>query len=147
MCVNENQRNRWSEKSPWGYILDHITKTDNETIMGQSFDCHGVSNYRSIECWFSSLFKLTTKKNQRYALLSVSFSHRWPVGPRTEDSIAENASIWWRQNAMPSFECSSELSVTPLSLFFQLDDHANKRGLETRVGLYLRVCFIDIING
>ena len=41
------------------------------TVTVTSNDRHGVSNYRSIQCLFNTLFRLTTKKYQRSALLSL----------------------------------------------------------------------------
>ena len=54
------------------YFISAITLTLN--------DGHGVSNYRSIECLFSSLFRLITKniKGQRYCPFVMGI-HRWPV--------------------------------------------------------------------
>ena len=49
-------------------------------ITGTSNDRHGVSNYRSFECLFNSLLRLTTKKHHRSALLSLC--DRWI--PRTK---------------------------------------------------------------
>ena len=43
---------------------------DNFTITATSNDRHGILNYWSIEYLFNSLFRLTTRKHQRSALLS-----------------------------------------------------------------------------
>ena len=52
--------------------IQYITATSN--------DRHGVSNYQPIECLFNSLFKLTSKKHQRSALLSLCEEKLlWPV--------------------------------------------------------------------
>ena len=43
----------------------------NLYITAMSHDRHGISNYWSVECLFNSLFRLTTKKHQRSALISL----------------------------------------------------------------------------
>ena len=61
-----------------------------------SNDCHGVSIYRTIECFFS----LTAKKHQRFALLSLCERNQPMTGGflAQRDSNADNVSILWRHN-------------------------------------------------
>ena len=53
-----------------------------------SNDRHGVSNYRSIECLFNSLLRLTTRniKGPRHCLF-VRGIHRWPVDSPHKGSV------------------------------------------------------------
>ena len=75
---------------------DKLSSSGN--IMVTPNDRHGVSNYRSTECLFNDLLRLTTKKHQRSKLLSLCEGnpHVTDLFPAQKDSIAENVSIWWR---------------------------------------------------
>ena len=67
------------------FSLHHVTN-----------DCQGVSNYWSIECLFSSLLRLTTKKYLRCVLLSLCEGNP-PVTsgfPTQRDCNAEYGSSW-----------------------------------------------------
>ena len=65
-------------------------------ITAMSNGRHGVSNFRSIECLFDSLFKLTPKKHERSALLSLCPLVTDGFLPR--NSNVEFVSLWWRHN-------------------------------------------------
>ena len=62
------------------YKTVHSTNTADALQWRQMIVKCGVSNYRPIECLFSSSFRLTAKKHERSALLPfVRGIHRWPV--------------------------------------------------------------------
>ena len=71
-------------------------------ITATSNDRHVISNYRSIECWFYSLFRLTTKKHcLTVPLWGNSIEDRW--FPHKGTVTRRNNSIWWRHNASGLF--------------------------------------------
>ena len=71
-----------------------LNKLDGHSALASN-NHHGLLNYRSIECLCNSLFRLTTKKHQRSALLSL-YKGNPPVAggfPAQRDSNAENVSV------------------------------------------------------
>ena len=71
----------------WGAKL----KLVNITIMSTSNDNHDILNCRSIECFFSSMSRLTTKKHQRFTLLSLCEGNQQVTSgfPHTKGSNSE----------------------------------------------------------
>ena len=72
--ILDQDKFRWSYIVPHpscfiGAILSNIRIYSHNTATSNGR--HGVSNYWSIECLFSSLFRLTTKNHQKSALLSL----------------------------------------------------------------------------
>ena len=71
-----------------------LNKLDGHSALASN-NRHGLLNYRSIECLSNSSFRLTTKKHQRSALLSL-YEGNPPVAggfPAQRDSNAENVSV------------------------------------------------------
>ena len=62
-----------------------------ESITATSYDRHGVSNYRSIECLFNRLYRLTTKKHQMSTLRNPPVTGGFPT---QRDSNADNVSMF-----------------------------------------------------
>ena len=64
---------------------------------------HSVSNHRSLGCLFYTLFKPTSKKTSRPALLVLCEENSPLTGEFSSQrtSNAENVSIWWRHNVPP----------------------------------------------
>ena len=82
----------------------HPLQVHYRVIAAMSNDRHGVSNYRSIECLFNSVFELTTKKHQRSALLSLCEGNPLMTSGfhAQRDRNAENVFIWWRHSFLMS---------------------------------------------
>ena len=94
-------RNHWYDYSAMPQTeLISVTKRDNCCFTATPNDRRDIWNYRSTECLFNSLFRLTTKKHQRSASLSLCQGNPPVTGgfPAQRDSNAENISIWWRHN-------------------------------------------------
>ena len=58
---------------------------------------HAILNYLSIKCLLNSLLGLTTKKDQRFTLLSLCEGNPQVTGSCSaqRNSKTENVSIWW----------------------------------------------------
>ena len=81
---------------------------------------HGVSTYRSIECLFNPLVRLTTLEHQRSSALLALCEGNPPVNgtpvnggfPSQRFSKAENVSIWWRHNVERHCVTSTETEMS-----------------------------------
>ena len=81
-------------------VRGYVSILPRHIITVTSNDHHGVFIYRSMECLFNSLLRLTAKKHQRSALLSLCEGNPLVTGgfPSKRDNDVENASIWWGHN-------------------------------------------------
>ena len=88
----ENSHREWT---PFYFIYD-------PTLRWRHNGHHSVSNHRSLGCLFYTLFKPTSKKTSRPALLVLCEENSPLTGEFSSQrtSNAENVSIWWRHNEM-----------------------------------------------
>ena len=82
----------------WKYLPNN--RAERHCITVTSNDRHGVSNFKSIECVSNSLLRLSTKRRQGSAWLSLREGNPPVTGgfPAQRDSNGENATISWRHN-------------------------------------------------
>ena len=99
---------------------DDVDPSAHNIITVMSHERHRISNHRSLECLCNSFFGLTSKTNQRSALLPfVKEIHRWPVdsphkGPVMRKAYpfhhANHAPAWWLYRGYQPQTCVSLVS-------------------------------------
>ena len=84
-------------------LLDTNVKWWPTTVMSHEGD--GVWNWRTIDCLFSRLFGLTSKKTSKPALLALCEGNPPVIGgfPSQRDSNTGNICMSWRENAVLVF--------------------------------------------